>query len=211
MHAGQIDNVFSLDEIGMLVAVLGTIPNQKLQDGILTNGFCEDHDVFPIINELVISKINVACKHKIQKLTVGMQLITSDPFKIHTDFSGKNDSGYGTAYLIPLYMMGDAIQEPSATIVFNEYSCEHHGLEPYIKSNPPKPVRNARNIWHHLPESRDAAKNHWADYLSVNVFGEWRMGSMIYWDRRLYHASDDFLTKGITQKSALVLFSSDDS
>lgn len=210
MHAGQINNVFSHDEIDRLLAVLGAISNQKTMDGVFTNGFRQQDDVFPIISDLVISKINAVCEYQIQNLTVGMQLITSNPYKIHTDFLGKNDSGTGTAYLIPLYMRGATVQ-PSATIVFNEYSCEHNELAPYIKSNPAKPVPNARGIWQHLPESRDPDKDNWADYLSVKIFAEWQLGSLIYWDRRLYHASDDFLKKGITEKSALVLFDSNDT
>ncbi len=210
MNAGQIENVFSIDEVSRILSVLSKIPTQPRHLDIRTNGFTEKDLIFQAINRLVISKINSRSEHKIKKLTVGMQMIANEPFAIHTDFAGKPDSGYGTAYLIPLYMKGDNIKSASSTIIFNEYSTEHTDLKPYIESSPPMPEINARSIWHLVPEAQDPKKDSWAEYLSVKLIAEWKIGSLIYWDRRLYHASDNFLNKGIIEKSALVLFASDD-
>jgi len=43
-------------------------------------------------------------------------------------------------------------------------------------------------------------------HVSLQGIYVWRLGSVIFWDRRLLHASDNFLASGITEKRALVLF-----
>jgi len=214
MQAGMIENVFTEEDIGGILNYLQKIPNQFCQDSyknIKTNGFTDQDLIYPLIHQLVVSRINQVCAVPLTKLTVGMHMIAQEPFHIHTDFGGKNDSGYGIAYLIPLYSRGKNATGSSFTAVFNEHSIKHTTFLSYMQDSPNKPQGNARSIWNQLPESKDPEKLHWADYLSVKVLAHWVPGALIYWDRRLYHSSDDFQAKGITEKSALVLFASDES
>ncbi len=132
-----------------------------------------------------------------------MQLIARDPYRIHTDFLDKNDNGFGYGFLIPLYTTPDST-ENSFTVVFNEGSTLSNQLKDYVDTNPPKPTSNAESIWHLLPDD----PLEYAKYLSVCLVGEWIPGSVIYWDRRMFHSSDDFRRKGILEKSALVIFTS---
>lgn len=44
------------------------------------------------------------------------------------------------------------------------------------------------------------------EYVSLLGAFKWLPGSVIYWDRKLLHASDNFLKNNVTEKTALVLF-----
>lgn len=207
MPAGQILNVFSALEIESIIKILRHIPNQRNynQSGdILNNGFTEHDRIYPAIKKLVIERINQVCPVKITKLTVGMQLIARDPYSVHTDFLDKGDAGQGNAYLIPLYTVPDPV-EKTFTVIFDQYSTDTNLLKDYVSTNPAVPTENSQNIWHLLPPTDP---EEYAKYLSVKVMGHWHAGSLIYWDRRLFHSSDDFRLNGIKEKSALVLFTS---
>jgi hypothetical protein len=204
--AGQLLNVFTPVEINNIIKLLKHIPNQRNpnQSGdILNNGFTENDLIYPAIKEIVIQKINQVSPVKITQISVGMQLIARDPYRVHTDFLDKNDNGFGYGFLIPLYTTPSST-ENSFTVVFNEGFTHSNQLKDYIDTNPPKPIPNAESIWHLLPED----PIEYAKYLSVCLVGKWLPGSVIYWDRRMFHSSDDFRLKGILEKSALVIFTS---
>ena len=92
-----------------------------------------------------------------------------------------------------------------SVILFDQYSTSTNLLKNYASTNPVMPEANAQDIWHLLPPTDPVQ---YAKYLSVKVMGHWHAGSLIYWDRRLCHSSDDFRLNGIKEKSALVLFTS---
>lgn len=170
------------------------------------NGFEEQDLIFPLIRKHVIDRINSVCVKKIKRVTVGMQLITKNPYNIHTDFHHKGDSGHGTAYLIPLWSR-PLIDEKSSTIMFEQAFTDSNRLSDYVATNPVIPETNAQSIWDQLPQTEDASN---VKYLSVALVAEWHIGSVIYWDRRLFQSSDEFRKKGIEEKSALVIFATDD-
>jgi hypothetical protein len=159
---------------------------------------------------VVIDRINQRLDRPIGKLTTGMQLITKNPFGIHSDFDGKGDSGHGTAFLIPLYQHchDNKITDNSCTIMFDQCWEKTQNMRDYIATSPEKPKNNADHIWE---EHCDHNPREWMEYLSVKLIAPWILGSVITWDRELFHASDNFLKKGIFEKSALVLFTSSES
>jgi hypothetical protein len=163
-----------------------------------------------MIKKVVIDRINQRLDRPMGKLTTGMQLITKNPFGIHSDFDGKGDSGYGTAFLIPLYQyqLDNAITNKSCTIMFDQYWEKTQNMRDYLATSPEKPKNNADHIWE---EHCDHNPREWMEYLSVKLIAPWIPGSVIVWDRELFHTSDNFLKKGIFEKSALVLFTSSES
>ena len=44
------------------------------------------------------------------------------------------------------------------------------------------------------------------EYVSLKDAYQWIPGSIIYWGGKLLHSSDNFLVNGITEKQALVFF-----
>jgi hypothetical protein len=206
IHAQHIHNVFDLDEVERIKKLLSLIPAQDhiKNRSIVTNGFTSKDPIYLAIKKLVIDRINTVCEHKVSNLTVGMHLITRDPFGIHSDAPGKGDNGSGIAYLVPLEMVrNDSAKPTSSTIIFDQVWTDTTSIEDYIASGPDKVATPATDVWHMLSEKCDPA---WAPYLSVKLVAEWQIGSVIVWDRRLLHASDDFLAAGLIEKSALVLF-----
>ena len=97
--------------------------------------------------------------------------------------------------------------EKTFTVIFDQHSTNTNLLKDYVSTGPAMPAENAQNIWHLLPPTDP---EEYAKYLSVKVMAHWHPGSMIYWDRRLFHSSDDFRLNGVKEKSALVLFTSSD-
>jgi hypothetical protein len=48
--------------------------------------------------------------------------------------------------------------------------------------------------------------NNRLEYVSLYDAYKWYLGSVIYWDRKMLHCSDNFLKNGLAEKNALVLF-----
>lgn len=211
MNAFQLFDVFSQCQLQAILSIAQKIPRQPhALDNIYTNGFTDKDLIYVAMKKMVIDPINQHLTQPIKTLSVGMQLCARDPFVVHSDFQGKNDSGHGTAFLIPLYQnpvddthdMGKTM-----TIVFDQCWTESQSMQDYIDSDPPLPDHNAEPIWdQHL----DNNPRPWAKYLSVKLMAPWVSGSVIAWDRRLLHASDNFVKKNIAEKSALVLFTQHD-
>ena len=206
---GQILDVFSPAELDYLTnKILKKIPDQQYDHKeIYNNGFTENDLIYPIIKKIVIEKINAVCPFKIRHIAVGMHLITKDPYGIHNDKHGKGDAGKGMAYLIPLWTKPAIGETKSRTIIFNESFSKSNRVPDFIASDPPKKIPDAGHIWEEIPQNLPIE---WSQYFSVGYVAEWYFGSLIYWDRDLFHCSDNFLEKGIKEKSALVIFASDD-
>jgi hypothetical protein len=205
MKSDHLLNVFNLDEIKLIDDVLSKIPVQPhggKYKSIYFNGFKESDLIFSAIKRLVIDPINQRTSYPITHVQVGMKLDTRNPFRIHTDGAGKGDNGEGYAYLIPLSQQGCS-DKPSCTIVFHQAWEPTQEVEDYIKTNPVLPSNGCDDIWE---EHLDHNPREWTKYFSVQTLAPWVPGSVIVWDRSLFHCSDNFLKKGIVSKTALVLF-----
>lgn len=205
-RSGQILDFLSQKECGNLLKILEHIPNQTVSSHkkILTNGFTKQDVIFGVIHKW-FHLLQKPYQIPFDRLSIGMLLKAYEPFEIHTDFSGKNDSGHGMAYLIPLRVTGSD-PENTYTVIFNEASISSNRWQDYVASEPKKPPSNIKDIWQDLPNSD--LPEHYAEYFSVSHLARWHLGSLIYWDRTLFHSSDNFLNKGISLKEALVLFTS---
>lgn len=205
-------NVFTSKQLENIVKILNFIKNQphKTYEKVYTNGFTENDSVYPLIKRWVIDPINDVSKVKIKKINVGMKLISRNPFPIHSDSAGKKDAGRGQAYLIPLSQSPVDKEKPmqqSHTIIFDQTWMDTQSMEDYIKSNPPMPTQNADSIWEmHC----DHNPREWLRYLSLKMLAPWTPGSVITWDRKLLHTSDNFLKKNMLEKTALVIFATDE-
>lgn len=208
MIAQHLINVFTSSDLEKIQKALSHIKDQRnaKYEKIYTNGFTEKDSVYHLIKRWVVDPINVKCMTKIEKITVGMKLISREPFPIHSDFTGKGDAGEGYAYLIPLShspIDGDRPMPQSHTIIFDQSWTASQRMEDYIKSNPQIPKKNADNIWQ---DHFDHNPREWAQYLSVKLLAPWTPGSVIIWDRKLLHTSDNFIKKNILERTALIIF-----
>jgi len=210
MNAFQQTDVFTVAEIAMIKKVAQKIPRQRHKwDEVYANGFTRNDPIFHIFKKLVFDKINSTCPVKIKNLTVAMTLVTRNPFDLHSDFPNKGDSGHGYSFIIPLDqvpMPEKQITHPSCTIVFDQ-SSETNIMDELLSADIPSGKSTAEHIWEqHCTHTK---KEH-LKRLSVALIAPWIYGSVIGWDRKLIHASDDFPKKNILEKTGLVIFTNDD-
>lgn len=205
-NAGQLFDVFDDDDINSLLSILNHLPDAKNSNDdsfrAYTNGFTPSDIVYAILKKKFFNKIenklgillNVRC---------GMHLKELIPWSIHTDYNHQYDSKYqsapGLAILIPLKVVGPE-SKMTHTVIFNEY-CKTNFLD-YVQNSTPL-INHSKHIHeehcgHICPEN--------LEYVSLNGVYAWKPGSIIYWDRKLLHSSDNFLKNSITEKQALVLF-----
>ena len=197
--AGQILSVFTEDEIKFISNALSRLPNAENSGEFFgyTNGFRENDLIYPLIKRKVMTKLEnvLGCQ---LKLTHGMLLKEEKPWPIHSDYS-KGDSNPGTAIIIPL----NTVEVNTHTVVFNE-ECTT-GLKDYILNNN-KLEHNAKDLYNNLC-SHETIDN--LEYVSLMGAYKWIPGSIIFWDRKLLHCSDNFLQNGLDTKTGLVIFTHD--
>lgn len=196
-NSNQILNIFTIDEIQFLVKFLNKLPasrNSGSEFFAYTNGFEKKDFVYPAIHKLIIEKLEIVLGKKIN-LLCGMLLKEEKPWEIHTDYF-KGDDSPNLAIVIPL----NTEELNTHTVVFNEECLDK--FQNFISNNN-KLENNAANLYNNLcsHESIDHL-----EYVSLLSAYKWHPGSVIYWDRKLLHCSDNFLQNGISQKTALVIF-----
>jgi hypothetical protein len=196
-NSNQILNIFTIDEIQFLVKFLNKLPdshNSGREFFAYTNGFTQKDFVYPAIHKLVIKKIETVLDKKIN-LLCGMLLKEEKPWLIHSDYI-KGDDNPHLAIVIPL----NTEELNTHTIIFNEECLDK--FENFILNNN-KLENNASNLYNNLC-SHESIEH--LEYVSLLNAYKWHPGSIIYWDRKLLHCSDNFLQNGISQKTALVIF-----
>jgi hypothetical protein len=195
--AGSILNVFTENEIIKISAILSKLPDQKNTGEFhaYANGFQKKDLIYPAMKKLALEKIETVLEHPINLLH-GMLLKEEHPWEIHTDYIKKDDPAPDLAILIPLN-----IEEINThTVVFNEECLDN--FDNFILNNN-KLENNAKHLYNNLCSHETIDR---LEYVSLQGAYKWIPGSVIYWNRKLLHSSDNFLQNGISQKTALVLF-----
>jgi len=196
-HAGQLLNVFQPEEIQSVLSALiklNDLPNSNKNFRAYTNGFQQNDLIYPFIKHKILNRLEVLLDCSINLLH-GMLLKEKLPWEIHTDYV-KGDLNPDMGILIPL----NTQPVNTHTVIFNETCTDTFDV--YLKNNT-KLINNATDI-HNTLMSHEKIER--LEY--VSLFGAfcWEPGSVIYWDRKLLHASDNFLKNSVTEKTALVLF-----
>jgi hypothetical protein len=196
-NAGQLLEVFRPEEIQSLLAALmklNNAPNSGEQFKAYTNGFRPTDLIYPFIKHEILSRLETLLDRPINLLH-GMLLKEKKPWVIHTDYV-KGDAHPDMGILIPL----NSLPINTHTVIFNEFCTDHFNT---FKLNNKKLLNNATDI-HNSLMSHELIEN--LEYVSLQGAYQWIPGSIIYWDRKLLHASDNFLQNNIQEKTALVLF-----
>ena len=187
----SIKEFINKEQIETLLDFYDTLPkklNKATEKKAYTTGFPIDTiplSGFRAMLEDVFGKFDV---------TVSMFLEEFVPWTVHSDFF-KDDRNPYYALLVTLNF---DIKE-THTVVFNELG---HTRDWKSSLNVEKKYRyNKRELGllSHIDPSM-------LSKLSIHRFYKWSPGDLIAWDRKLLHASDNFLLGGMEQKTALVLF-----
>jgi len=122
------------------------------------------------------------------------------PWPIHSDYSGKNDRNKPTwAILIPLDYSTD-----THTVIFAEKEMQNLSND-----------KNNNKVKNHTFSEKELdllshIKKEDLQYVSDPIFYQWKIGSLICWQRNLLHCSDNFTTNKNDYKIALVAFFCED-
>lgn len=195
--AYQLLNVFEPSEIKLLSDILHKLKDSELdpaKERNYTNGFKQGDLIYPFIKKQVLDRIEILIGRKINLLH-GMLLKEKSPWYIHTDYV-KGDENPDIAILIPL----NAEIINTSTVVFNEECTDKFST---YKLNNKKLENNAASLCDNLM-SHETIEN--LEYVSLQGSYKWIPGSVICWDRKLLHSSDNFLKNGLMEKTGLVLF-----
>lgn len=199
MNAGQFFDVFTTEDLKVISLFLEKITPQ-VSKGNYHSGFTKSENIYPIVKKLVISKLDQVFGRKINPHHL-VALKEVRPLGIHTDHF-KGDTMSDLAIVIPL----TSIEELTHTVVFNQSSETVATLAEFIAD--PTTIKldnNAKYLYNNLCSHIDPAEA--LEYLSVKGVYRWIPGSVIYFDRKLFHCSDNFFDNGLEYKRAFVIFS----
>jgi hypothetical protein len=200
--AGQILNVFDAAEIELILKILKKNSdefNAGHKKYAYTNGFTKNDLTYQLINKYVIKKINLTFNTEIN-LHVGVYLKEFVPWPVHSDYVKDDESPY-QVYLIPLQLL-PVNKKLSHTLIFDQTS--KTTFKEFKTQN--QPLRSLAEGWYTDHCSHEPVED--LHYLSLFGIYPWHQGSIIHWDRKMLHCSDNFLINGIKEKQALVLFTS---
>lgn len=200
------DNFISSDDIDSIITEI-----DKLQD--IKTQLIYEHGPFPnqLINEKILLSDNNLVRSLITKYLTKLLGDMSNyhveciqynvlylPWDVHSDLYPKRPlEGYKPFYnfLIPLHDV------ESRTIVFDQMSDIYCNFSDYKKTNKPVKAPIDKEFWqNNLSMCWDKDRF----YLTLHsVLPYQRKGQMIGFDRRYFHSSDNFHTRGITKKEFL--------
>jgi hypothetical protein len=198
---GQYLEVFSKEELLLIsnsLKKLKDAPNSSGKFHAYTNGFCTTDLIYPFFKKTVMEKLENLFGRTL-KLTHGMYLKEQVPWLIHTDYV-KTDKRPDWAFLIPL----NTENLDTHTVVFNQQCLDT--FSQFMLTNK-KLDQNASGLISSLMSHETTDR---LEYVSLQGAYRWITGSVIHWNRRLLHASDNFIPNGFIEKQALVLFTNQD-
>lgn len=122
------------------------------------------------------------------------------PWDVHNDYAidcRPNDLVPYCVVMIPLETT------PAKTIFFNQ-SAEYKDFSHYKETNPPIPDHVPHEQWNGMLSHCWVKDRFW---LNIDRVYDWQQGDLVIFDRRQWHASDDYRNR-IQSKRAILLFTS---
>jgi hypothetical protein len=197
--AGQYFNIWTKDELDSIVEVMQEIPFTAIRNN-QCRGIDENNVEYFWFIDTVYNRIQKLFDQDI-KLVFGMLLHEEVPWGIHTDAyhcSKFPDRESALSILIP-YSLDNSVEnlDQGYTLVFNEWTTTNDSILQL-----PDQDNSAVSIYQeHLSHNPlDVVKK-----LTVKGIYQWQLGSVIYWDSRLLHDSNNFLRYGLSSKQAIVI------
>jgi hypothetical protein len=221
--SNQIDTFFTEDDLTRVVKYLSNMPivDETLWHQKTTgyHGIHAKHKMYQWFVKTFFSKIQ-------DKLGSNLQLLSATyldeytPLTLHSDYyhSYGNEGIPYYAMLIPVSIENNtAFDKKVHTVIFNETDTYvddaiqspeqeniHHSTWrtfEWVKNRCPKENNAVQYKDKHLSHLEDDD----LECLTVQNIFEWRRGSLIYWDERLLHASDNFSKNDIKSKQAVII------
>lgn len=206
--SGVIDDFFTESE---LAPVLKYFINMPQEVGFsYGGGINESHLMYRWFVKKVFSKIQDTFGKHVQLATVNY-VNEHVPVNLHSDYyhSYREVGTPHLAMLIPVAINNsNDFDNLVHTIVFNEEDVCTDKVRG-ISWNKRKWEENRTHKDNNAVQYKDAHLSHIDDVdldcLTVQNILEWKFGSLIYWNERLLHTSDNFTKNNVKSKQALVL------
>jgi hypothetical protein len=208
-QSGKIDRVFTSEDLKYFRKYFENLNQRKIVNGGNSfTGVSPDHQLYSWFEKRIFSCILPfidPCR-----VLFASYLNEVDPWVVHSDYYHKLHGEPYLALLIPLTVdHGDQATNKTHTVIFNEQ-------DTYVST------RNKDKIWEPIewlnnrtiknPNAVEYYKDYLShldieelEYLTVQNVLSWELGSVLFWDERQLHCSDNFLKQGLKSKQALVI------
>lgn len=209
-RSGIIDNVFTREELTEVIKYMSKLPKNSISaSGNSFAAISQEHMLYPWFCKKIFNKIKELTSVDIQ-LIFGSYLNETSPWPVHSDYYHSATGTPYMAFLVPLSVDEDMDQvNKTNTVIFNEEdtfvdnSTGHKSWSDELWKVNRKPKENnavelGKDLLRHIPVED-------LECLTVNMVANWKLGSLIYWDERLLHSSDNFFNNDAKSKQALVI------
>lgn len=201
--SGIIDNFFTESELDPVIKYLSNLKSAFSYG----NGLDETHPLYKWFVKKCFSRIQETFGQDL-KLARVTYINDSIPIILHSDYyqlTAKENPAF--AMLIPISSDNDkTFTKKVHTVIFNEEDVSDHigGHWNRIAWDNRKTLKENNAL-----QYKDAHLSHLHDAdlqcLTVDTLAEWKFGSLIYWNEKLLHTSDNFTKNNVNSKQALVL------
>jgi len=205
-NSGIVDDVFSRVELEFLLDRLSQLPRDHLYHTAIT----QDHVLYSWFDKKVFGRLRELTEEPV-KLLLGGLINEEMPQQLHSDYYYKNVGEPYKAFLIPIGVENQPEGlERVHTVTFNE-------LDTFVDSADPVRKMWKRLEWdrNRLPKANNAMQyfdQHLShlkpadlECLTVENIVPWQSGSVVYWNERQLHCSDNFVKNNIKSKQAIVV------
>jgi hypothetical protein len=196
LPTGQIPNFFPLEKVQMIVQTFARLNSSTNKFGNQYHGIGPDHLGYLFVKRQLLDPINKHFNTDAQ-LVFAFYLDCISPVGPHFDLHKLPGPGkHWCSFLIPYSVDNDVnLCSNASTVVLNEWGYDKEDELPVL------PI-NILDLKHEL-------LSHVADDICVRHSlahnAIWHPGDLIFWDSRLSHLSNDFVSRGFTSKQAVVI------
>jgi hypothetical protein len=207
--SGIIEDFFTDAELDSVLKYLSNLKTSEVFN--YGNGIDESHHLYAWFVKKCFNKIQQVFGQDLRLARV-TYLNDNTPIILHSDYYQMNSRGTPRlAMLIPISSNNDrTFKNKVNTVIFNEEDTFTESNKTVTKFwtpiawNKNKKVKD-NNAMQYKEQYLSHLKDEDLECLTVGTVAEWKFGSIIYWDERLLHTSDNFLKNNINSKQALVL------
>jgi hypothetical protein len=123
------------------------------------------------------------------------------PWDVHNDYVIECSQSQLKPYCVVMI----PLQTVDAKTIFFNQSAEYKEFGRYKEENPPIPDHVPHEDWNSMLGHCRIKDRFW---LSIDQVYNWQQGDLIVFDRRQWHSSDNFIDNGLSNKRAIILFTS---
>lgn len=206
-----LEDLFTQEELRYVVKYLSsmTLPiDGKVERAVKFRGIHPEHRMYDWFNRKVFAKICQALERTDLLFANAWYNDDLKPQALHSDYYHVDRGVPGLAMLLPVSVENDYnMPKIVRTVIFNETDTNTVGHDwdrtEWNQNRRPKDNNAVQYSDTYLAHLRQDD----LECLTVQNIVEWKPGSVICWDERLLHASDDFLKSNINSKQAIIIHS----